>query len=87
MHRTNRNVDDVQLQRLVDGELSGEEYRRGVGGTGRGAGGMAAVCDGVFGNAALAQELGSVRRSLDLRRGCDGKAAKPTPVPIVDVGF
>jgi len=36
---------------------------------------------------ALAQELGGVRRSLDVRGGCDGKTAKPTPVHIAQSVF
>jgi hypothetical protein len=86
-NRSNRSLDDVQVQRLVDGELSAEEYRALLAGLDEEPGGWRRCAMAFLEAQALTQELSSVRRTLDLRGGSDGKAAKPTPVHIAQSGF
>src|SRR5688572_24516808 len=87
LNRSHGFVNDVQIQRIVDGEMSGEEYRGVLAGLEEEPGGWRRCAMAFLEAQALAEEFGSIRRSLDMRGGCDGKAGKPTPVHPAQSGF
>jgi hypothetical protein len=89
-YRSDKSKGDVSeslVRRLVDGELGGEEYRALLAGLDEEPGAWRRCAMAFLEAQALTQELSSVRRTLDLRGGSDGKAAKPTPVHIAQSGF
>jgi hypothetical protein len=84
-NRSNGILDDVELQRLVDGELLGEEYRAVLAGLEEEPGGWRRCAMGFLEAQALAEELGSARRALDVVG--DAKTAKAAPVKIAQSKF
>jgi hypothetical protein len=83
--------DDVKLDRLVDGELSADEYRALVASLDEEPGGWRRCALAFLEAQALAGEISGVRRGMTLgddggnSRGkpAGGRAAKRNPVPFV----
>ncbi len=80
--RSNRSVDDVEVQRLVDGELSTEEYRALLAGLDEEPGGWRRCAMAFLEGQALEKELVTVLRALDGCAGSNAKGVKPTLSPL-----